>query len=79
MSGSRIFVVGGLVAAAWMGRGLVMPDEGSDVEPPAPVGRYVEAEPVDVSWEPTPDVRDPFAPLVLPGDAPVDAENPTVG
>jgi hypothetical protein len=76
VNGTRIVVIVGLGAAAWMGRGLVMPESGTDEVPPAPIARHVELEPTDVVWEPTEDVRDPFAPLVLPAAG---AENPAVG
>lgn len=66
MRTSRAFAVAGLVAAAWFGRGLVVPDAADDDEPFVPVARHVESGPADLDWSPTEGVRDPFAPLVLP-------------
>ena len=66
MRASRAFVVAGLVAAAWLGRGLIVPDANDDDAPFVPVARHVETDPADLDWSPTEGVRDPFAPLVLP-------------
>ena len=73
MSGSRMFVAGVLIAAAWFGRGLVAPGPDSDDAPFVPIARYVEVESADLEWEPTADVRDPFVPLVLPSTPAGDA------
>ena len=66
MKTSGAFALAGLVATAWFGRGLVVPDANGDDAPFVPVARHVETEPADLDWSPTEGVRDPFAPLVLP-------------
>ena len=66
MKASRAVVAAGVVAAAWFGRGLVVPDANDDHAPFVPVARHVETEPADLDWSPTEGVRDPFAPLVFP-------------
>ena len=66
MTGARAFVAGGLLAVAWFGRGLIVPDEGHGDDPFVPIARHVESDPVDLDWTPTDGVRDPFAPIELP-------------
>ena len=66
MSRGTTFVVAAALLGALVGRSFLA---GAGDEPdlePLPVSRIVDDAGVDVGWERTTDLRDPFAPLVLP-------------
>lgn len=70
MSRTKVLLLGGVVVGAFAARSML---PGTAEEPdyePLPVSRVVDEVEVDLDWERTSDLRDPFAPLVLPSASP---------